>query len=96
MILSSEIVDSNENAGYHDRLIHLGSETVINTLNIEGNVITTIQKDASEIKSAFKLNKENCKIDWTKSALEINNLIRGLSPYPQLGAFFQTKLKNGL
>jgi methionyl-tRNA formyltransferase len=34
-------------------------------------------KDASEIKSAFKLNKENCKIDWTKSALEINNLIRG-------------------
>jgi methionyl-tRNA formyltransferase len=29
-----------------------------------GNVITTIQKDASEIKSAFKLNKENCKIDW--------------------------------
>jgi methionyl-tRNA formyltransferase len=53
------------------------------------NVITTIQKDASEIKSAFKLNKENCKIDWTKSALEINNLIRGLSPYPQVHSFRQ-------
>jgi methionyl-tRNA formyltransferase len=49
--------------------MHLGSETVINTLElIEKNVTTTIQKDASEIKSAFKLNKENCKIDWTKSA----------------------------
>ena len=86
MILSSETdIDSNENAGQlHDRLMHLGSETVINTLELieKGNVITTIQKDASEIKSAFKLNKENCKIDWTKSALEINNLIRGLSPYP--------------
>ncbi|MFT4983121.1 MAG: methionyl-tRNA formyltransferase [Flavobacterium sp.] len=86
MILSSEIdIDSTENAGQlHDRLIHLGSKTVINTLELieKGNVITTIQKDASEIKSAFKLNKENCKIDWTKSALEINNLIRGLSPYP--------------
>jgi methionyl-tRNA formyltransferase len=84
MILSSEIdIDSNENAGHlHDRLMHLGSETVINTLELieRGNVTTTIQKDASEIKSAFKLNKENCKIDWTKSALEINNLIRGLSP----------------
>lgn len=86
MILSSEIdIDPTKNAGQlHDRLIHLGSKTVINTLELieKGNVITTIQKDASEIKSAFKLNKENCKIDWTKSALEINNLIRGLSPYP--------------
>jgi methionyl-tRNA formyltransferase len=75
MILSSEIdIDSNENAGHlHDRLMHLGSETVINTLELieRGNVITTIQKDASEIKSAFKLNKENCKIDWTKSALKL-------------------------
>jgi methionyl-tRNA formyltransferase len=70
MILSSEIdIDSNENAGHlHDRLMHLGSETVINTLElIESN--NHYQKDASEIKSAFKLNKENCKIDWTKSAL---------------------------
>jgi methionyl-tRNA formyltransferase len=45
MILSSEIdIDSNENAGHTDRLMHLGSETVINTLElIEKNVITTIQ-----------------------------------------------------
>jgi methionyl-tRNA formyltransferase len=54
--------------------MHLGSETVI-SFRAHRNVITTIQKDASEIKS-FKLNKENCKIDWTKSALL---LIRGLS-----------------
>jgi methionyl-tRNA formyltransferase len=81
MILSSEIdIDSNENAGHlHDRLMHLGSETVINTLElIEKKCNNHYQKDASEIKSAFKLNKENCKIDWTKSALEINNLIREL------------------
>jgi methionyl-tRNA formyltransferase len=95
MIMSSEIeIDANENAGHlHDRLMHLGSETVISTLQqIEkGNVTTTIQKDSSDIKSAFKLNKENCKIDWTKSASEINNLIRGLSPYPAAWCVFSDK-----
>jgi methionyl-tRNA formyltransferase len=44
-----------------------------------------------QIKSAFKLNKENCKIDWTKSAFEINNLIRGLSPTRSLVHSFKTE-----
>jgi methionyl-tRNA formyltransferase len=47
MILSSEIdIDSNENAGHlHDRLMHLGSETVINTLElIEKEVIPLSRK----------------------------------------------------
>ncbi|MEZ7503724.1 methionyl-tRNA formyltransferase [Flavobacterium sp. Arc2] len=95
MIMSSEIeIDSNENAGHlHDRLMHLGSETVISTLELieKGNVTTTIQTDSSDIKSAFKLNKENCKIDWKKSASEINNLIRGLSPYPAAWSVFLDK-----
>jgi len=95
MIMSSEIeIDSNENAGHlHDRLMHLGSETVISTLELieKGNVTTTIQTDSSDIKSAFKLNKENCKIDWKKSASEINNLIRGLSPYPAAWSVFSDK-----
>ncbi len=95
MILSSETeIAPDENAGQlHDRLMELGSKTVIETLTIieKGNVITTIQKENSEIKTAYKLNKENCKIDWTKSAKEIYNLIRGLSPYPSAWCFFQDK-----
>ncbi|MFV8370201.1 methionyl-tRNA formyltransferase [Flavobacterium sp. LB2R40] len=95
MILSSEIpIDKTENAGHlHDRLMELGSKTVIDTLEkIEkGNVTTTIQEDDADIKTAYKLNKENCKIDWTKSALTINNLIRGLSPYPAAWCFFADK-----
>ena len=95
MIMSSETeIDPTENAGQlHDRLMHLGSTTVIDTLELieKGNVTTTIQTDSSDIKSAFKLNKENCKIDWTKSALEINNLIRGLSPYPAAWCVFLDK-----
>lgn len=95
MILSSETpIDETENAGQlHDRLMDLGSKTVIDTLEMieKGNVSTIIQKDTPNIKTAYKLNKENCKIDWTKPALEINNLIRGLSPYPAAWCFIGDK-----
>jgi methionyl-tRNA formyltransferase len=95
MILNSEIaIEPAENAGQlHDRLMNLGSTTVIDTLKVieNGNVITTIQEDNDDIKTAYKLNKENCKIDWTKSGDEINNLIRGLSPYPAAWCFLKDK-----
>ena len=95
MILSSQIaIDEEENAGHlHDRLMNLGSETVIETLRMieKGNVTTIIQKDDSHIKTAYKLNKDNCKIDWNKSGVEIHNLIRGLSPYPAAWSFFTDK-----
>ncbi|MEP6929506.1 MAG: methionyl-tRNA formyltransferase [Flavobacterium sp.] len=95
MILNSEIaIEPTENAGQlHDRLMNLGSQTVIDTLQIieKGNVTTTIQEDDAEIKTTYKLNKENCKIDWTKSGEEINNLIRGLSPYPASWCFLKDK-----
>ena len=95
MILSAETaIDSAENAGQlHDRLMHLGCDTVIETLNVieSGHAVTTIQNDSSDIKTAYKLNKENCKIDWSKSITEIHNLIRGLSPYPAAWCFFSDK-----
>ncbi|SFD85238.1 methionyl-tRNA formyltransferase [Flavobacterium phragmitis] len=95
MILNSEIaIEPEETAGQlHDRLMNLGSTTVIDTLKVieNGNVTTTIQQDNDDIKTAYKLNKENCKIDWTKSGAEIHNLIRGLSPYPASWCFLKDK-----
>ena len=95
IILSSETaITTDETAGeLHDRLMHLGCEAVLETLALieRGNVVTTIQKDSEEIKTAYKLNKENCKIDWTKSVIEIYNLIRGLNPYPSAWCFFKDK-----
>lgn len=93
MILNKEIaIGTDESAGeLHDKLMILGSEAVVETLALigKGNVETTIQQDNSEIKTAYKLNRENCKIDWTKSATDIHNLIRGLSPYPSAWCFFK-------
>lgn len=92
MILNSEIeIGANENVGHlHDRLMELGSKTVLETLSMieKNNIVTTIQEDKSSLKTAHKLNKENCKIDWSKSGQEIYDLIRGLSPYPTAWCFF--------
>jgi methionyl-tRNA formyltransferase len=93
MILSSEIeIDEEENAGQlHDRLMVLGSETVLNTLQLieSGNVNPKIQENNDDIKTAYKLDKDNCKINWQQSAREIHNLIRGLSPYPVAWCYFK-------
>jgi methionyl-tRNA formyltransferase len=95
MILSSEVeIAPDENAGQlHDRLMQLGSKTILDTLALieKGNVTTTIQKESPEIKTAYKLNKENCKIDWAKPAIEIYNLIRGLNPYPSAWCYISDK-----
>ncbi|MFZ4105047.1 methionyl-tRNA formyltransferase [Flavobacterium sp.] len=86
IILSKEIpIPYDESAGsLHDRLMNLGSEAVSETLVLieKGEANTTIQKESSEDKTAYKLNKDNCKIDFSKTGIEIYNLIRGLSPYP--------------
>jgi methionyl-tRNA formyltransferase len=93
MILSKETpISWTESAGeLHDRLMTLGSEAVVETLALIENrtVVTTIQTDSSDIKTAYKLNKENCKIDFSKSGKEIYNLIRGLSPYPSAWCSFK-------
>ncbi len=67
MILSKETaIGSKETAGeLHDRLMHLGSETVLETLQLieSEKASTTLQENNLEVKTAYKLNKENCKID---------------------------------
>lgn len=95
MILSSETeIDSKENAGQlHDRLMHLGGKTIIATLELieKGEAVPEIQNELEVVKTAYKLDKENCKIDWTKSVKEIHNQIRGLSPYPAAWCMLKDK-----
>ncbi len=86
MILQKEIdIDAEENAGkLHDKLMHEGSELVLSTVSLiqKGNVKTIPQTETEDIKTAYKLNKDNCKIDWSDTIDNIYNKIRGLSPYP--------------
>lgn len=74
-----------ENAGsLHDRLMVLGAEVVLKTVKrIEsGNFNTTAQAGNQELKLAYKIHKDTCKIDWCLPIEKIYNFIRGLSPYP--------------
>lgn len=86
MILQKEIkIENDENASsLHDKLMHLGSTLVIETVNKikKGPVKTTSQPENIPVKTAYKLNKDNCKIDWSLPINAIYNKIRGLSTYP--------------
>mgnify|MGYP005846078237 FL=1 len=71
----------------HDRLSELGADVVLRTIEmIESGNYQLLQQDGSLASPAPKITKEICRIDWNKSAEEIHNLVRGLSPHP--AAFF--------
>jgi len=85
-------INENENAGsLHDRLMNLGKQTVINTIRLieKSEVKTSVQSDIISQKTAYKLNKENTKIDWSKPLEKIYNFVRGLSPYPCAWTFIE-------
>ena len=95
MILRKEIeINEQDTVGtLHDKLMELGTFAVKETLELiaSGKVKLTIQSEDLEIKTAYKLNKDNCKIDFTKSGKEIGNLIRGLNPYPAAWCFIKNE-----
>lgn len=84
MLLKKEILVNNKTAGeLHDEMSVLGGELLIETLDkIESNSIERIKQDNSISSYAPLLNKELGRIEWTKSAQDIYNLVRGLNPWP--------------
>ena len=66
----------------HNILINKGSSLLEKTLSLINNSkFKTIKQDPSSFKGAPKLFKALLKINWEKSAKEIHNLVRGLSPF---------------
>ncbi len=84
-----EIKESDNLGTLHDRMSITGADLVLETIDlIEKNNVKEIPQDNSLACPAPKINKDICRINWLeKSALEIHNLIRGVSPFP--GAFFE-------
>jgi methionyl-tRNA formyltransferase len=75
----------------HDKLAEIGKDLIVQTLDglEKGELTPQPQDNSAELKSAFKIFKEDCKIDWTDSLVNIHNKIRGLSPYPAAWSYIQ-------
>lgn len=79
-----EIGKAENTGNLYQRLKEIGSQLILTTLKqiISGKLITQKQIESKKLLKAPKLVKENTRINWNKSGLEIFNFIRGLSPHP--------------
>lgn len=80
-----DILPQDTSGDLHDRLMKTGAQLLVKTVKAieEGNYQETPQNlEDTSLKQAPKIFKEDCNIDWNQSTQKINDLIRGLSPYP--------------
>ena len=83
---STPIDPDEDSSALHDRLAALGSRTLLETLDLldRETLVPEVQDDALSCYAPM-LKKEDGSIDWTRDALTIKNLVRGVTPWP--GAF---------
>lgn len=81
-------ISPDENVGsVHDRLMELGAELTVDTVEhiLRGDLKPLSQESLAkdiEPSAAPKIFKETCRIDWSRPARQLHNFVRGLSPYP--------------
>jgi methionyl-tRNA formyltransferase len=85
MLLQQKVtITEDETLGeLHDDLMHLGTRIALETINgLADGSLTPKPQDNSLATPAPKITPEDCVIDFNKSADEVHNQIRGLSPFP--------------
>jgi methionyl-tRNA formyltransferase len=88
LLQDSFAIGEHETAGeVHDKMKIVGADLLVKTLQgiREDTIRESPQPTAENIPHAPKIFTETCRIEWSKNAATVYNLIRGLSPYP--GAF---------
>lgn len=94
IILQEKIsIGENETAGeLHDRMMHVGAKLVLETVRMidAGTVKAVPQEFSSTLKTASKIFRDDCRLDFSRTVNELHNQVRGLSPHP--GAFFELVL----
>ncbi|MCQ2346122.1 MAG: methionyl-tRNA formyltransferase [Paludibacteraceae bacterium] len=83
-------IDDDEDVGsVHDRLMEQGIGLTLRTVDLiaecdaHGKKLPTIpQVESTVMRQAPKIFKETCQIDFSQTALQVKNFVRGLSPYP--------------
>ncbi|MBI9070363.1 MAG: methionyl-tRNA formyltransferase [Melioribacteraceae bacterium] len=81
------ISDEDNLGSVHDKMSLAGADLVLKTVkSIDAGNVKEKEQDDSLACPAPKINKDTCLLNWNNPAQKLNNLVRGLSPYP--GAFF--------
>ena len=77
-------IEENETAGeLLDRLAVLGADLLSRTLaRFEKGNVEALRQNEAEVTFAPMLDKNMCPIDWTKTARQVHNHVRGLHPWP--------------
>lgn len=81
------IADTDDVGIVHDKLMMLGGELVVETVDaILNDTVKPIAQEqmavVGELRPAPKIFKDTCRIDWAQPTKRIYDFIRGLSPYP--------------
>ena len=83
-----EAIYPDDNAGtFHDRLMHSGATHLTEAVrSIASGNFKTIPQDSAllnqPLKTAPKIFRETCNINWNNNITQLHHFIRGLSPYP--------------
>ena len=94
--VSKTPIGENETAGeLLDRLAVLGADLLSETLKkVELGQATAVPQDETQVTFAPMLDKAMCPIDWSKTAQQVHDQVRGLNPWPTAtatigGTFFK-------
>ena len=105
LLMRETPIGEKENAGeLSDRLAVMGAELLVETIReLENGTLKRIPQDHEQATYEPKMDKELGRIDWAKTAQEIDWLVRGTTPWP--GAFttlgdqtikiFEIEIKDG-
>ena len=80
-----EAISPHDNAvTLHDKLMTSGTQHLVDAIRMieQGNCQPVPQKTVGFLKSAPKIFKETCQINWNQDVMQVHNFIRGLSPCP--------------
>lgn len=81
MVRQTAIAPDETTASLHDRLASLGAEAIVDALASFDNLTPVPQDDAGATYAA-KIEKSEARVNWSCPAIEVDRLIRGLSPFP--------------
>jgi len=90
------LIRDRDTAGtLHDKLMLAGAEVLLLTVRAirEGNIRPIPQENLAtgSLKTAPKIFKQDCEIDWNRTTDELYNFVRGLSPYPAAYTYLNGK-----